>query len=107
MTTITIDITNYMIKTDINGIIILTPKHLKDCSYEPGSNPNFTAFLDLKKHIATKLGVSNGPKVGKVAGAVQRDMKEKFPSLSSVEISKKGMEHFDKNMDHYKQMLPV
>ena len=70
-------------------------------------NPGFQAFLDLKKYIATKLRVSNGPKVGKVAGAVQRDMKEKFPSSSYVEISKKGMEHFDKNMDHYKQMLPA
>ena len=107
MTTITIDITNYMIKTDINGIIILTPKHLKDCSHESEATSGFAAFIYLKKHIATKLGVSNGPKVGKVAGAVQRDMKEKFPGLSSVKISKKGMEHFDNNMDHYKQMLPV
>jgi hypothetical protein len=81
-------------------------KEEEESEIEGGANAGFTAFLDLKKYIATKLGVSNGPKVGKVAGAVQRDMKEKFPSLSSVEISKKGMEHFDKNMDHYKQMLP-
>jgi hypothetical protein len=70
------------------------------------SNPGFEAFLKLKKHIAEKLGVSNGPNVGKVAGAVQRDMKEKFPNLESVEISKKAMEHFDNNVAHYKQMLP-
>jgi hypothetical protein len=71
-----------------------------------GDNPGFRAFLDLKKHIATKLGVSNSPKVGKVAGAVQKDMKEKHPGKNAVEIAKLGMEHFDKNMDHYKQMLP-
>ena len=33
-------------------------------------NTGFAAFLDLKKYIATKLRVSNGTKVGKVAGAV-------------------------------------
>ena len=71
-----------------------------------GDNPGFRAFLDLKKHIATKLGVSNSPKVGKVAGAVQKDMKEKHPGKNAVEIAKLGMEHFDQNMDHYKQMLP-
>ena len=75
-------------------------------SQDGGDNPGFRAFLDLKKHIATKLGVSNSPKVGKVAGAVQKDMKEKHPGKGAVEIAKLGMEHFDKNMEHYKQMLP-
>ena len=70
-------------------------------------NPGFQAFLDLKKYIATKLRVSNGPKVCKVAGAVQKDMKEKYPNKNNIEIAKLGMEHFDKNMDHYKQMLPA
>ena len=85
-------------------------KHSKEESEESeqdgGDNPGFRAFLDLKKHIATKLGVSNSPKVGKVAGAVQKDMKEKHPGKNAVDIAKLGMEHFDKNMDHYKQMLP-
>ena len=71
------------------------------------SNPGFTAFLNLKKYIATKLRVSNSPKVGKVAGAVQKDMKEKYPGKDNIEIAKLGMEHFDNNMNHYKQMLPV
>ena len=71
-----------------------------------GVNAGFQAFLDLKKHVAEKLGVSNGPKAAKVAGAVQKDMKEKHPNLDSVAISKKGIEHFNANMAHYKQMLP-
>lgn len=77
-----------------------------ESTQDGGDNPGFRAFLDLKKHIATKLGVSNSPKVGKVAGAVQKDMKEKHPGKNAVDIAKLGMEHFDKNMDHYKQMLP-
>ena len=75
-------------------------------SQDGGNNPGFMAFQELRKHIATKLGVSNGPKAGKVAGAVNKDMKEKHPGLSAVEISKKAIEHFDKNVEHYKQMLP-
>ena len=71
-----------------------------------GVNAGFQAFLDLKKYIAEKLGVSNGPKAAKVAGAVQKDMKEKYPNLDAVSISKKGREHFDSNTAHYKQMLP-
>lgn len=71
-----------------------------------GVNAGFQAFLDLKKHIAEKLGISNGPAAAKVAGAVQKDMKEKHPGKDAVTIAKAGREHFDANMDHYKQMLP-
>lgn len=70
-----------------------------------GNNPGFKAFLDLKKHVATKLGISNGPQAAKVAGAVQKEMKEKHPTLDAVKIAEEGRKHFDKNVDHYKQML--
>jgi hypothetical protein len=75
-------------------------------SMDGGVNPGFQAFLDLKKHVAEKLGISNGPAAAKVAGAVQKDMKEKHPELDAVNIAKEGMKHFDSNMNHYKQMLP-
>ena len=70
-----------------------------------GVNPGFQAFLDLKKHVATKLGISNGPQAAKVAGAVQKEMKEKHPDLNAVKIAEEGRKHFDKNVDHFKQML--
>ena len=75
-------------------------------SLDGGVNAGFQAFLDLKKYIAEKLGVSNGPIAAKVAGAVQKDMKEKHPDKDAVTIAAEGRKHFDKNMDHYKQMLP-
>jgi hypothetical protein len=65
----------------------------------------FQAFLDLKKHVATKLGISNGPQAAKVAGAVQKEMKEKFPELNAVKIAEEGRKHFDKNVDYFIQML--
>ncbi len=71
-----------------------------------GVNPGFQAFLDLKKYIAEKLGISNGPGAAKVAGAVQKDMKDKHPGMDAVSLAAEGRKHFDKNMDHYKQMIP-
>ena len=69
-------------------------------------NAGFQAFLDLKKHIAQKLGISNGPGAAKVAGKVQTDMKEKFAGADSVTIAAEGRKHFDKNVDHYKKFIP-
>ena len=81
-------------------------KGKKAKAQEAGTNPGFQAFLDLKKYIAGKLGISNGPQAAKVAGAVQKDMKEKHPELDAVKIAEAGRKHFDANMEHYKQMLP-
>jgi len=72
---------------------------------EGGVNPGFQAFLDLKKHVASKLGISNGPQAAKVAGAVQKEVKEKYPELNAVKVAEEGRKHFDKNVDHFKQML--
>jgi hypothetical protein len=64
-----------------------------------GTNAGFQAFLDFKKHVATKLKISNGPGPAKIAGSVNTEMKKKFPELSAVDIAKKNTEHFDKNID--------
>jgi len=70
-----------------------------------GVNAGFQAFLDLKKYIATQLGISNGPQAAKVAGAVQKEMKEKHPDTDAVKIAELGRKHFDANKNHFKQML--
>ncbi len=70
-------------------------------------NPGFQAFLELKKYIAEKLGVSNGPIAAKVAGAVQKDMKDKHPGMDAVSLAAEGRKHFDKNVNNYKQMIPI
>jgi hypothetical protein len=69
------------------------------------TNPGFQAFLDLKKNIANKLKVSNSPKVGKVAGAVLREIKEKFKDMSSVDMAKKAFELFNTNVSKYEKMM--
>ena len=74
-------------------------------SQDGGVNAGFQAFLDLKKYIATQLGISNGPQAAKVAGAVQKEMKEKHPDTDAVKIAELGRKHFNANKDHFKQML--
>ena len=85
----------------------LTKKSSKKSSKKMsgGTNAGFQAFLDLKKKIAEALNVSNSPKVGKIAGAVQKIIKETTKDLSSVEISKKAFDLFKTDMSKYKKML--
>jgi hypothetical protein len=71
-----------------------------------GVNPGFQAVLDLKKHIATKLGVSNGPNVGKIISAVLTEIKSKNPDMPSIQRAKEAQKLFDGNMEHYRKMLP-
>ena len=69
-------------------------------------SPGFQAFLDLKKHVAESLKISNGPKAAKVAGAVQTIVKEKNPNISdTVKISKLAIKHFDSNKKKFQDML--
>ena len=68
-------------------------------------NPALIAFGELSKHVSEKLGISNGPKAKKVAGAANREIKEKHPELSAVEVAKKAQEHFDNNMERFRKIL--
>jgi hypothetical protein len=70
------------------------------------ANEGFLAFLDLKKHIAEKLGISNNSRAAKLASIVQKDMKEQKPTASSVVLSTEGKELFNKKIEHYKKLLP-
>ena len=67
-----------------------------------GANAGFEAFLSFKKHVATKLKISNGPSAAKIAGSINAEMKKKHSDLGAVEIAKKNTEYFDKNMDKVK-----
>jgi hypothetical protein len=70
-----------------------------------GPNAGFKAFLELKKYVATKLNISNGPNAGSIAGVIQKEMKEKHKDMDSVNISNEGKKHLDKNIEKYKAMV--
>ena len=69
------------------------------------TNPGFQAFLDLKRQISEKLSVPNGVNVGKIASAVQNEIKKNHSDISSVEVSQKAFELFLSNVSKYKDML--
>ena len=69
---------------------------------EGGTNAGFQAFLDFKKYVANKFKISAGPLATKIAGSVNTEMKKKHSDLSAVEIFKKNIEYFDKNIDKIK-----
>jgi len=51
-----------------------------------GANAGFEAFLSFKKHVATKLKISNGPAAAKIAGSINADMKKKHSDLTQVSV---------------------
>ena len=84
---------------------VSAPAHVeasKQHELDGGANAGFEAFLNFKKHVATKLKISNGPAAAKIAGSINAEMKKKHSDLAAVEIAKKNTEYFDKNMDKVK-----
>lgn len=71
------------------------------------NNPDFQAFLDLKRKIAETLKVSNSPKVGKIAGTILKEIKikEEYKDMSIVDRFKKAFELFNSNVSKYKEMI--
>ena len=50
-------------------------------------NPALAAFAKLSKHVSEKLGISNGPNAKRIAGAANREIKEKNPGMSPVDVA--------------------
>ena len=66
-------------------------------------NPSMKAFLELKSKIAKALGVPNGIAPAKVAGAINKDLKEKFPD--AIERAKEAFKVFETDVEKYRKML--
>ena len=66
-------------------------------------NPSMKAFLELKSKIAKALGVPNGVPPAKVAGAINNDLKEKFPD--AIERAKEAFKVFEADVEKYRKML--
>ena len=70
-----------------------------------GANAGFQSFLDFKKHVATKLKISNGPSAAKIAGSINAEMKKKHEDLAAVEIAKKNIKIFISSQFNYLIMI--
>ena len=68
-------------------------------------NPGFTAFLELKKFVAKKLGIPNGIPAGKIAGMAKKEYTEQNEGISAEEASKGAMKYFEDNIEKFKDEL--
>ena len=80
------------------------PKETKE-KPKRAANPGFTAFLNLKKHVAEKLGIPNGIPAGKIAGMAKKEYTEMNEGISAVEASEGAMKYFDENIEKFKKEL--
>ena len=69
------------------------------------AHPAILAFGGLCKHISEKLQIPNGVPVKKIAGIVNKDMKEKEPGLEVFENSEKAKRLFEENIEKYKALM--
>ena len=72
-----------------------------------GMSDGFTAFRDLKNHVAKGLGLSGKDlitKASKIASAVKKELEAKHPGKTSGEISRMGHKYFDENKDKFQKM---
>ena len=66
------------------------------------SQPGFIAFLQLKKVIASELGIANGPKTSEIAGNIIMEMKKEHVGKSIDDIiSIHATQHFLANISNY------
>jgi hypothetical protein len=66
-------------------------------------NPSMKAFLELKTKIAKELGIPNGIAPAKIAGAINKDLKEKIPD--AIERAKEAFKIFEQDPEKYRKML--
>jgi hypothetical protein len=66
-------------------------------------HPSMKAFLELKTKIAKELGIPNGIAPAKVAGAINKDLKDKFPD--AIVRAKEAFNIFKKDPEKYRKML--
>lgn len=66
-------------------------------------NPSMKAFLELKTKIAKALNIPNGVPPAKIAGAINNDLKAKFPD--AIERAKEAYKVFEADMEKYRKML--
>ena len=69
-----------------------------------GGNPGFKAFQELKKKVASVLNIPNDAKAFMAAAGAQREIKEKNPGMSAVEVSKKAFELFQSDIEKYRKL---
>ena len=72
-----------------------------------GDNPALAAFRDISKLVSIELKISNGPSAKKIAGQLQRDVKDKHPTIKLDKLVQTAEEHLKNNINKYKKMTEI
>jgi len=70
-----------------------------------GINPSFQALIKLRKEVAKRFNIPNGPPAVKIASAMIKDIKAQNPSYDSVKAADEAIKNFDKISNKYKSMI--
>lgn len=70
-----------------------------------GVNPSFQALMKLRKEVAKRFNIPNGPPAVKIASAMIKDIKTQNPSYDSVKAADEAIKNFDKISNKYKSMI--
>lgn len=70
-----------------------------------GNNPALIAFREISAMVAKKLGISNGPQAKKIAGQLQRDVKEKNKDITHDKLVDVARKHLEDNLNQYEKMV--
>jgi hypothetical protein len=76
-----------------------------DLNQDGGNNPPLIAFREISSMAAKKLNIPNGPKAKKIAGQLQRDVKEKNKDISVDKLVEAARNHLNNNLEKYKKMI--
>jgi len=72
---------------------------------EGGDNPALVAFRDISKMVSEKLGISNGAPCKKIAGQLQRDVKEENTDIELDKLVKTAEKYLDEHLSKYEKMV--
>jgi hypothetical protein len=83
----------------------MSDERVKILNQEGGDNTALVAFREISKMVSEKLKISNGPNCKKIAGQLQRDVKEKMPEITHDKLVAAAKKHLESNVDKYQNMV--
>ena len=79
-------------------------KRLKALEQEGGSHPAMVAYREMCKFVADELKIPNGPSAKKIASQLQKDVKEKMPSITPDRLVAEAKKIFQSNESKYEKL---
>lgn len=70
-----------------------------------GDNPALIVFREISAMVSKKLKIPNGPNAKKIAGQLQRDIKEKNENITHDKLFNAAEKHLENNFSKYEKMI--